>query len=126
MEVTGDFCPPLLCHFLSINHAIFICLPLIVKGYCPCHWKIRMNGHPAAQHSQSQMLRETKTSSKMNVLEASGTKGGGSEHGSMIASAGRPVPLRINAQQASEGELEISLYLRRNRLSGSTQGPVEE
>jgi hypothetical protein len=72
------------------------------------------------------MFRETKTSSKMNVLEASGTKRGGSEHGSMIASARQPVPLRINAQQASEGELEISLYLRRNRLSDSTEGPVEE
>lgn len=85
-----------------------------------------MNGHTVAQHSQSQMFRETKTSSKMNVLEASGTKRGGSEHGSMIASVRQPVPLRINAQQASEGELEISLYLRRNRLSDSTQGPVEE
>lgn len=78
--------PPSLA-ILSINHAIFICLPLIVKGYCPCHWKIRMNGHTAAPRSQSQMLRETKPSSKMDVLEPSGTKRGGSGHGSMIASA---------------------------------------
>lgn len=80
-----------------------------------------MNGHTVAQHSQSQMFRETKTSSKMNVLEASGTKRGGGAHGSMIASARQPVPVRINAQHASEGELEISLYLRRNTLSDSTQ-----
>jgi hypothetical protein len=74
-----------------------------------------------AEHSQSQLVRETKTSNKMNVLEASITKRGGSKHGSLIASARQAVPLCINAQQASEGKLEISLYLRQNRLSSQLE-----
>lgn len=41
--------------------------------------KNRMSGHTVAEHSQSQMARETKTSYKMNVLEAGVTKRGGSE-----------------------------------------------
>lgn len=33
-----------------------------------------MSGHPVAEPRQSQIVRETKTSNKMNVLEASVTK----------------------------------------------------
>lgn len=43
-----------------------------------------MSGHAVAEHRQSQIVRETNTSDKMNVLEASVTKRGGSKHGPLL------------------------------------------
>lgn len=54
------------------------------KGNCPCPWKIKMSGHAVAEHRQSQIVRETNTSDKMNVLEASVTKRGGSKRGPLL------------------------------------------
>lgn len=85
------------------------------KGNCPCPWNIRMSGHAMAKHRQSQIVRETSSSSKMNAWEASVTERGGGEHGPLLQP--QTLPLRVNAQRASEGELEISLYPRQNRLS---------
>lgn len=119
MEVIKGPPPPALVLW-SISHAIYICLPLIVQSKL----SLSLGNKDEWSHSgRTRAITNSQGNKNEQQDECTGSKHNKErrQRARTIASAMQPGPLCINAQQASEGELEISLYLRQNRLSSQLE-----